>query len=191
MTPPTTTRPLWRFPHQHRFTKAEMRQVGDAIGTYAYQWGLIRVLPFHEVKRARHSRHTDSGFDGWDLLYAEIRPVARLLETLANAKGGHSLPTWLALRADGFRPIVEGSSKAWTFRAGSAPLDYLHEIEPLPTRRGIATISRWTWCRGCDAELAVTAHGWCETCAAAAVSWTPPTVAPIGAPLGYVPEVGP
>lgn len=165
-----------------------MRQVGDAIGTYAYQWGLIRVLPFHEVKRARHSRHSDSGFDGWELVHAEIWSVERLAKERTEEKGWRYASTWLALRKAGFRPIVEGSSKAWTFRAGTAPLDYLHEIEPLPTRRAIATISRWTWCRGCDAELAVTAHGWCETCAAAAVSWTPPTVAPIGAPVGYVPE---
>ncbi len=183
----TPERPLWRYPHQHRFTALEMRRVGDAIGTYAYQWGLRRALPFFEVKRARTSSHTDSGFDGWQLLYAEIRPVRRLVAELATTKGGHFLPTWFALRDAGFRPIVEGDGTDWTFRAGTVPLDYAAEIEALPTRRGIAAISRWTWCRGCDLELAVTVQGWCETCARAAVSYTPDAIPPVGAPVGYKP----
>lgn len=185
---PSATRPTWQYPNQHRFTSGEMRRVMDGINSYAYRWGLRGISPFHEVKRARHAAHTDSGYNGWELLYAEIRPVRRLCHELMDVKGGAFLPHWFALRDNGFRPIVEEHDARWSFRVDSVPLDYLHEIEPLPTRKGIAAISRWTWCRGCDADLAVTMAGWCESCAMASVSMSGSDLRPVGAPLGYVPE---
>ncbi len=178
----------WVYEHGHRFTKHEQRRVLDAVGSYAYQWGLRAVSPFHDVKRAVHSRHTESGFDGWELLYAELKPARQLVKDLADVKGGHFLTTWFALRDAGFRPIVEGQDARWAFLVGSVPLDFEHNVETLPTRRGIAAISRWTWCRGCDHELACTRQGWCESCALAPVAFSADDVRPIGAPLGYVPE---
>lgn len=178
----------WPYPHQHRFTKSEVRRVMDALNSYAYQWGLRAVSPFHEVKRAVHSRHTDSGFDGWELLHADLKPVRRLVKDLESAKGGHFLPIWFALRDAGFRPVVESNDPRWTFKVGTVPLDYALEIEPQATRKGIAAISRWTWCKGCDLELAVTRSGFCESCALAPVGQSPDDLRPIGAPLGYVPE---
>jgi hypothetical protein len=188
MTSLPATRPIWRFPSDHRFTTGERRSVIDAVGSYAYQWGLRPVSPFHDVQSARRSRHTESGFDGWQLLYAELLPVRRLLKDLQREKGGHFLTTWLTLRAAGFRPIVESQDARWSFQVGTVPLDFLYEVEPLPTRRGIATISRWSWCRGCDSELAATRAGWCAWCAVAPVALSADDVRPVGAPLGYVPE---
>ncbi len=184
----TATPPIWTYPHQHRFTKSEQRRVLDAVNSYAYQWGLRGVSPFHDVLRARHARHTDSGYNGWELLYAELKPARLLVHDLKDVKGGHFLSTWFALRSAGFRPIVEGSARTWSFVRESVPLDFFAEIEPKPTRVGIAAISRWTWCKGCDGELAVTRQGWCEVCALAPVSRSGEELRPIGAPIGYVPE---
>lgn len=188
MTALPATRPTWSYPNQHRFTKSQQRQVLDAVNSYAYQWGLIGVSPFHDVLRARRASHTDSGYSGWELVHAEINPARQLVPNLKDAKGGHFLPQWFQLRENGLRPIVETHDTRWSFRVGSVPLDYQHEIEPLVTRRGIAAISRWTWCRCCDAELACTRQGWCESCAMAPVSFSVDDVRPIGAPMGYVPE---
>jgi hypothetical protein len=182
------TVPRWPYPNGHRFTKSECRRVRDAVNSYGYRWGLRPIAPFHDTKRAVHATHTDSGYNGWELLYAEIRPV-RHLPALKHEKGGAAIETWFALRSSGWRPIVDESADGWGFRPESAPLDYVHEIEPLPTRRAIAAISRWTWCRGCDAELAVTREGWCAWCVVAPVALSADDLRPIGAPLGYTPPV--
>lgn len=182
------SRPDWPYGAGHRFTPHEARRIRDHVHSYAYRWGLIGVAPLEDVKRARRARHTDSGFDGWEHLHSTVKPIRLLSAVLADAKGGAYLPTWLELRRQGFRPIVDGTGAAWHFRDGTVPLDYRAEIEPLPIRRGIASISRWTWCRGCDSELAVTVQGWCEWCVVAPVSDSPDDTRPIGAPVGYVPE---
>ena len=186
MTPAKATATMlgWPYGNGHRFTASEMRRVMDGLGSYAFQWGLRAISPFHEHLRANPSRFTSSGYAGWTLVHATITP-ARQLAALERARGGTYLPVWWQLRKAGFRPVCPDFSSS-DFGDGSVPLDFAHEVESVATRRGIAAISRWTWCRGCDDELAVTRAGFCETCLLAPVGRSSDTVRPAGAALNYV-----